>query len=76
MSNRKSNYYHHYYRNCDCNTITSFLELLLISELIIKIPNHNGLSSFLYIATNVSNYLHFKSNQILKDEEKFLVKKE
>ena len=32
-------------------------------------------SNFLYISTNVFNYLHFKNNQILKDEDKFLVKK-
>ena len=49
------------------------------SKFFYKIPNHNGtkfsLSSFLYISTNVFNYLHFKNNQIVKDEDKFLVKK-
>ena len=35
-----------------------------------------SLSSFLYISTNDFNYLHFKNNQLLKDKDKFLVKKE
>ena len=55
------------------------LTMKLLIELIIKnqkfffyeIPNHNGtkfsISSFLYIASNVLDYLLFKNNQILKD---------
>ena len=48
------------------------------SKFFYKITNHNGINLsffFLYISTNVFNYLHFKNNQILKDEDKFIVKK-